>query len=289
MKQIIVPLDFSDESVNGLELAMMISSKTKANIQMVYVLKRSSDFSSLSKDEEHRTAKKKLRNIQNNLEHKLASGVELSFIIKKGKIYDEIVEQVESFDDSIIVVSTHGASGFEEFFIGSNTTKIITASERPVIAIKHGVVPKSFRRILLPVDFTRDTRQKVPYTLKLAKYFDSQVHVMGVTTGQDQELIQRIKSWSNQVSDYLEENGIEVVTTFQRDDSMSAMIIDYAKKEKIDLVSIMTDQGSAISGFVIGNNAQQLISKSPVPILCITPKELNIRSGFKTYRDVPPA
>jgi len=289
MKQIIVPLDFSNESMNGLELAMMISSKTKANIQMVYVLQRSSDFSRLSKDEEHRTAKKKLRDIQNNFEHKLISGVELSFIIKKGKIYDEIVEQVESFDDSIIVVSTHGASGFEEFFIGSNTTKIITASERPVIAIKHGVLPKSFRRILLPVDFTRDTRQKVPYTLKLAKYFDSQVHVMGVTTGQDQELIQRIKSWSNQVSDYLEENGIEVVTTFQRDDSMSAMIIDYAKKEKIDLVSIMTDQGSAISGFVIGNNAQQLISKSPVPILCITPKELNIRSGFKTYRDVPPA
>jgi len=122
MKQIIVPLDFSNESMNGLELAMMISSKTKANIQMVYVLQRSSDFSRLSKDEEHRTAKKKLRDIQNNFEHKLISGVELSFIIKKGKIYDEIVEQVESFDDSIIVVSTHGASGFEEFFIGSSRT-----------------------------------------------------------------------------------------------------------------------------------------------------------------------
>lgn len=289
MKQIIVPLDFSDESMNGLELAIMISSKTKANIQMVYVITGFSDFSKISQEEEKRHAKKKFQDIQNTYEHKLASGVTLSFIIKKGKIYDEVVEQVESFDDSVIVVSTHGASGFEEFFIGSNATKIITASEGPVIAIKHGVLPKSFRKILLPIDFTRDTRQKVPYTLKLARYFDSQVHVMGVTTGQDQELIQRIKSWSNQVSDYLRENGIDVVTTANREDSISTMIIDYVKNEKIDLVSIMTDQGSAISSFVIGNNAQQLISKSPVPVLCITPKELNLRTGFKTYGDVPPA
>lgn len=289
MKQIIVPLDFSDESMNGLELSVMISSKTKANIQMVYVIKKISDFGQVSREEEQRSAKNKLQEIKSSLEHKLASGVKLSHIIKKGKVYDEVVEQAESFDDSVIVVSTHGASGFEEFFIGSNALKIITACECPVIVIKHGVMPKSFKKILLPVDYTRDTRQKVPYTLKIAKYFESQVHIMGISGGQDQELHQRIKSWSKQVSDYFEENGIEVVNTFRRGDSVSDMIVEYTNDEKIDLISIMTDQGSALSNFVLGNNAQQLISKSPVPVLCITPKELNLRTGFKVYGGVPPA
>ncbi len=289
MKQIIVPLDFSDESINGLELAIMISSKTKSSIQMVYVMKKINEFPHMSAEEQQRLANSRLQEIQGKYEHQLHSGAELSFITKKGRVYEEIVDQAESFDDSVIVVSTHGTSGFEEFFIGSNTLKIITASECPVIAIKHGVIPKNFRRILLPIDYSRDTRQKVPFVLKMAKYFDSQVHVMGVSTGHDPDLVKRIKVWSNQVAEYLEENDIESVNTFKRGDDISDMIIDYAKKEKIELISIMTEQDPIISKFIIGSNAHQLISKSPVPVLCITPKELNLRSGFKVYKDVPPA
>jgi nucleotide-binding universal stress UspA family protein len=289
MRQIIVPLDFSDESMNGLELAIVLSSKTRANIQMVYVVKKSSDFPLISREEEHRYAKGRFQEIQNKYEHKLPMGVGLSYIIKKGKIYDEIVEQAESFDDSAIVVSTHGASGFEEFFIGSNALKIITACERPVFAIKHGIVPSNIRRILLPIDYSMDTRQKVPYTSRIAGYFGAQVHVMGVTTGSDQELLQRIKSWSHQVTDHLVENGVDAITTMRRGDSISGMIVDYVMDEKIDIVSIMTEQETAFSNFSLGGNARQLISKSPVPILCITSKDLQIRTGFKKYRGVPPA
>lgn len=289
MKQIIVPLDLSDESINGLELAVVLASKTKANIQMVYVMKKSTDFPLISREEEQRLAKGKLSAIQNKYEHKLPSGVELSYIIKKGKIYDEIVEQADSYEDSVIVASTHGASGFEEFFIGSNAFRIITASERPVFAIKHGVPPGNIRKILLPIDYTNETRQKVPFTLKIAAYFDAAVHVMGVTTGQDQELVQRIKSWCHQVSDHLTENGIKNETTLKRGESISEMITDYTKEEKIDLISIMTEQESMFRNFALGNNAQQLISKSPVPVLCITSKDLQIRTGFKKYKGVPPA
>jgi nucleotide-binding universal stress UspA family protein len=289
MKQIIVPLDFSDDSMNGLELAIVLSSKTKASIQMVYVVKKSSDFPLISREEEQRFAKTKFQEIKNKYEHKLARGVELSYIIKKGKIYDEVVEQAESFEDSVIVVSTHGASGFEEFFIGSNAQKIITACERPVFAIKHGIVPGNIRKILLPVDYSMDTRQKVPFTAKVAGYFGAGVHVMGVTTGNDPELSGRIKTWSHQVSDHLSEMGLEVSTTMRRGDSVSDMIVDYIGEENIDLVAIMTEQESAFRNFTIGGNAQQLISKSPVPVLCITSKDLQIRTGFKKYRGVPPA
>ncbi len=289
MKQIIVPLDFSEECMNGLALALAISSKTKANIQMVYVIRTTSDMPLISREEEQNYARERFRELQSNFEHKLASGVELSYIIKKGKIYDEIVEQAESFDDSVIVVSTHGSSGFEEFFIGSNALRIITACENPVFAIKHGIMPKSFGKILLPIDYSMDTRQKVPYTTKLARYFNAKVHVLGITTGNDQELNQRIKTWAHQVSDYLTGNEIESVVSMQRGESTSEMIVKYVMEKNIDLISIMTEQESVFRNFLLGSNAQQLISKSPVPVLCITSKDLQIRTGFKKYRGVPPA
>jgi nucleotide-binding universal stress UspA family protein len=289
MKQIIVPLDFSEDSMNGLELALVISSRTKANIQMVYVMRKTSEFPVISREDEQNFARGKFQELMSKYEHKLASGVELTYIIKKGKIYDEIVEQVESFNDSVIVVSTHGASGFEEFFIGSNALRIITASENPVFAIKHGIVPKNIRRILLPIDYSMDTRQKVPYTAKLARYFQAKVHVLGITTGNDQELVQRIKTWTHQVAEYMDENGIDSQVTMRRGENTSDMIVDYVEKEKIDLISIMTEQESIFKNFLLGSNAQQLIAKSPVPVLCITSKDLQIRTGFKKYRGVPPA
>jgi nucleotide-binding universal stress UspA family protein len=282
MKQIIVPLDFSDESMNALELALMISAKTKFNIQMVYVLKKSSDFSNVSLEEEQRYAKSKFSELQVKYENKLGSGVTLTYIIKRGKIYDEVVEQAEAFDDSIIVVSTHGASGFEEFMIGSNAFKIITASERPVIAIRHGIMPKSFFQILLPIDFSTDTRQKVPYTAELAKIFGAKVHILAVSSTNEPDILMKLRSWSSQVSDYMKENGVESITATRSGDNISDLIAEYAGSEKIDLISIMTEQSSSIKNFVLGNNAQQLLSRSPVPILFITPKELNIRGGFMT-------
>jgi nucleotide-binding universal stress UspA family protein len=282
MKQIIVPLDFSDESMNALELALMVSAKTKSNIQMVYVIKKSSDFSHKSLEEEQRYAKEKFSELQIRYENKLGSGVKLTYIIKKGKIYDEVVEQAEAYDDSVIVVSTHGASGFEEFMIGSNAFKIITASERPVIAIRHGIIPKSLNEILLPIDYSTDTRQKVPYTAELARLFGARVHILAVSSGNDPDMLMKLRSWASQVSEYMEENGIKSVSVTRSGDSISDLITGYAASEKIDLISIMTEQSSSLTKFVIGNNAQQLLSKSPVPILCITPKELNIRTGFMT-------
>jgi len=282
MKQIIVPLDFSEESMNGLELAVMISTKTKASIQMVYVMKGASDFPHASQEEEQRYVKSRFNELLSKYEHRMPGGSELTFIMKKGKIYDEVVGQAESFEDSVISVSTHGASGFEEFFIGSNALKIITASERPVFAIRHGVMPKSFKKILLPIDYTQETRQKVPYTNEVAKIFDSQVHVLSVSTVKDTQLQQKLKAYTNQVSEYFQENGIESVVSGRQGDNVSDMIVDYVKTERIDLVSIMTEQGSSITKFMVGNNAQQLLSKSPVPILCITPKEINVRAGFRT-------
>ena len=52
MKNFIIPIDFSPESLHGLDLALLFSQKKEINIQMVYVITSSSDIKpSLMKDE----------------------------------------------------------------------------------------------------------------------------------------------------------------------------------------------------------------------------------------------
>jgi nucleotide-binding universal stress UspA family protein len=237
MKQIIVPLDFSEESMNALEMALLISARNKADIQMVNVLDKK-HF-----DEEQRQARAKLNDLTLKYENKLGSGVRLSSIVKRGKVCEEVVDQAEAFDDCVIIVSSHGASGFEEIFKGSHAFKIINSSCRPVIAIRHGIKAKTIRKILLPIDYSPETRQKVPYVTELARELGSQVHVLAVSSGKDEELLQRLESWKLQTVEYLEENGVEYVKARRNGESISDLIVDYVKTEKIDLISIMTEKG----------------------------------------------
>ncbi len=75
-----------------------------------------------------------------------------------------MVSLAESLPDSLITASTHGASGFQELFIGSNAFRIISATDKPVITLRKNSCPETIGRIVLPIDLSVDSRQKVPFT-----------------------------------------------------------------------------------------------------------------------------
>jgi nucleotide-binding universal stress UspA family protein len=132
MKNFIVPVDFSVDSLKGLEWALLFSQKKSVNIQMVYVLTNSTNFQSSVSEEEHKYAESQFIKLIRDYQPQLGSNSTLRYIVKKGKVYREIVNQVNSYKEGVVSASTHGASGFEELFIGSNALKIIAATEQPV-------------------------------------------------------------------------------------------------------------------------------------------------------------
>jgi nucleotide-binding universal stress UspA family protein len=282
MKHIVVPIDFSEESLNGLELAIVLSGKTRASVQMVYVQKKSSDYFPGSHEEESRWAKKKFEEIVGKYEHKLASPAKLSYIIKQGKIFLEVVNQASAFEESVIVASTHGGSGFEEFFIGSNAFKIVTASNNPVITIRHGVDPKPFRKILLPIDVNIDTRQKVPFSAELAKYFDAELHIVTLSSLKGEDIKKKLLLYAQQVQDFLNDKKLKSEIVHLVGDDLAGMVMDYARKKQIDLISITTEQGKGMKGFMLGTYAQQILNTADIPVLCISPRDIRVTGGFRT-------
>ena len=281
MYRIIVPIDFSKESLNGLKLAFLFSNKTARNIEMVYVHKKSLDYNLGSKEEEFRFAKKEFEKILKKYKPTLSQASELSYIIKSGRIYREIVNQAESFKESFIVASTHGASGFEKFFIGSNAFKIISATSRPVITIRGNILPDNINKIILPIDITADTRQKVPFTVELAKQFNAEIHVITVTSLQTDDINKKLSAYSKQVCDYLDNHKIKYETESLIGSNLTKLILDYSNMVKADLISIMTEQVSD-SNFILGTAAQEMLNKSTIPVLSINPKELHVSGAFRT-------
>jgi len=281
VKNIIIPVDFSEDSLNALKLAILFSRQSYVNIQMVYVQKKSSDYYPSSLDAEKEYAEKKFREIIEKYTPKVQNDSRLRYIIKAGKIYREIVNQAQSYKDSVIIASTHGASGFEEFFIGSNAYKIISATYRPVITVRRGKCPGSIKKIVLPIDIRSDSRQKVPLTAEIAKFFKAEIYIVAINTSLSKRNIERLRAYCKQVSSYLH-NRVKNVTNEVYGDNAADMVISYANSVKADMISIMTEQASGIS-LILGNTAHQILNKSEVPILCNSPREIRISGTFKTF------
>lgn len=282
MKHIIVPIDFSKESLNGLRLAIIFANQFKSNVQMVYVQRAQSEMGRIGIEEEHRSAVQNFDKLVEEYSQKLHEGLVLSYIIKKGKVYREVVNQAAAFEDTAVICSTHGASGFEEFFMGSNAFRIVSATESPVITIRHGAVPHDIKKIVMPIDITSDTRQKVPITTEIAKAFGAEIHVVAVSTNQSDEIVTKLNAFTKQVCDYIKDYDVPFKTAKLNGDNITDITIEYALDINADLISIMTEQSVTITNFVLGTYAQQMLSRSPIPVLSITPQEIFILGSFIT-------
>ncbi len=276
----IVPIDFSENSLKGLQIALTYSRYGSSNIQMVYVQKKSSDYTA-SLSEEHKYATQRFEQIIEEYSPSLANESRLRFIIKQGKIYEEIVNQAHSYRESIIATSTHGASGFEEIFIGSNTFKIIETTQRPVVTIRKGDVPKEINNIVLPVNLIHESRQKVPYTAMLARYFGAKLHIITICSGKNEKDKNKLNSYLKQIKTYLDDKHIPYVVDDLCGDNIADLTVEYSNSINAELISITAEKESGL-GLFGGSYAHQIVNNANCLVLNLTPRELGLSGSFRT-------
>jgi len=276
MKTIIVPMDFSNESLTGLTLAIMMANKTGANIQMVHVLSQNENINSELLEKQHELAKMKFEKVLKKYLEKSNLKIDLSYTIKAGKIFREIADLGDTFEDSLTILSTHGESGFEELYIGGNAYKIISHSRNPVITVRRTKPATNINEIVLPLDITFQTREKVPYTVELAKLFNSKIHIITVTTTSAKSIEEKLHQYADQVAKYIEYHKIPYLIKHLQGDNITDITLDYARSVNADLISIMTEQEKSVSNLLLGSYAHQMINKAYIPVLSFPNYHLRI-------------
>jgi len=270
-KIIIVGIDFSNCSFQALEYAIMIAEKTSSNILMVWVGK-GKDLPSVYIpqviDPRHEV-KKQFEELIEKHKDRLTNS-KLMYKVRNGKVYKEIVNQAKYHDAFLIVTGSHGVSGFEEFWIGSNANKIVTYAPCPVITVAYNKKKKmKLKKIILPIDNTRQTRQKLPFSCYLAKFFDAEIHVVGLYTSKVKTLRSIVDSYVKQVTKHLDELEIKYNKVSLVAENATQTTLEYAKENGGDLIAIMTEQETTTSNILLGPYAQQMVNHSKTPVLSI--------------------
>jgi nucleotide-binding universal stress UspA family protein len=276
MKKILVAVDFSECSINALEHAITIANKAEAEVEMIFVIKPDSSRDMFTEGPQTLSAmvKDKFDELVEKYHHRLGKN-KITYLIREGKVYNEIIKEADRKEIFLVMAGTHGSSGFEEFWIGSNAFRIVSALRKPVITIRGGVnIKRHLEKIVLPLDSTPETRQKVPFTAYMAKIFDAEVHVLRVYTSTVKAVIRKVDSYSEQVVKHLEEENVKYVLDSVQADNLTDATIEYALRINANLISIMTEQETAAKNLVLGPYAQQMVNHSPIPVLSIHPKEL---------------
>ncbi len=269
MKKIIVPLDFSDDSVNALDFAVSIAKKTEAEIVMLNVIKTSRfDFfkgvENVATKGDFETLISRYKDFASRIQYK----------IRKGKVYREIVEEAIEQKAFLIIMGSHGISGFEEIWVGSNTFRVVSEAPCPVVTLRKEFQKRSIDKIVLPIDTTFESRQKIPMTVEIAKLFDAEIHIRGVCINEVENELIKVKKYVAQTREVIEKQGVsKIVDSFAEGKNKSKMALDYANEVGADLISIMTEQEEDFSINLMGSYAQYMVHHSNVPILACHPRE----------------
>jgi hypothetical protein len=117
------------------------------------------------------------------------------------------------------------------------------------------------------MDITFQTREKIPYTIKLAKLFNSQIHLITLRSSKYNSIEKKLHQYAIQVASYIEMHKIAYKVEHLQGDNLTDITLEYSNSVEADLISIMTEQEKSISNLLLGSYAHQMINKAIIPVL----------------------
>lgn len=166
-------------------------------------------------------------------------------------------------------MGTSGSS-FKKF-IGSNALRVIREAPCPVITIHGKKHRPGCKHIVLPLDMTKETKEKVTKAIEIAKLFGSTIHLVTILTTDDEFIVNKLKRQMDQVHGFVVQHDVLCTVEYLQSSDVSDEIIKYSKKIKADLILIMTQQEMNWTNMFISSQAQEIINSSEIPVLSVRP------------------
>lgn len=280
--KILIPVDFSATSLLAIEHGAFTAQLGKADVVLLHVI--NSQFNSVNMflpivkltDQENfeKEIEVKMNELASDINKKY--GVRVQSFIKTGSPSHVINETAKEISASLIVMGTHGYSPLEELVIGGIAMKVLTKSPCPTMVMSSKADHKGYSNILIPIDSSANSRQKVNYAIGFAKCFSAQLHAVALLNSDEEELIEEMHLILKQIGELATENGVVYTGEVLKDVKNKAnSTIKTAEKKGSDMVIIMTDQDAELSGLFLGAYSQQIIHLNKVPTIAIKPKNLS--------------
>ncbi len=273
MKKIIVPVDFSEHSNYAMETAAIIAKKNNAEIIALHMLEMPDTLLTNSDTLQHEKivffVKLAEKRFQEFLDTPYLKDVEVTPIVKRFKVFDEISEVAVDHSVDLIVMGSHGASGLTEIFVGSNTERVVRNSEVPVLVVKNKPNNFNLDNVVFASDFSRKSVVSYINASKLLHNLGAKLKLLYVnlpgesfkSSSQMEETVQEfLMTADGNLNMFGEVNYI-------CDYSVESGVLNFAKKINADAVAVATHGRKGLAHFFEGSISEDIANHADLPVI----------------------
>ncbi len=198
MKSILVPIDFSENSRNAAEYAVVIAQAFKATVTLINVytpaVTRYNMISALMAEEVTRArqeGKEKL-DVMVATSKEVYPDVSCTGVVVVGEIIGEIVGYASEHGADLIVMGTMGASGLEKILFGSTASAVIEKADCPVLSVPAAALFEAPKKIMFATDYAYSDIAGARMLTEFAKFFEAAIIFVHITQSDEDEVEEQV-------------------------------------------------------------------------------------------------
>lgn len=271
MKKILIPCDFSDPAVQAFKMAVEIANQINGEVVLLNVVElpvmhESVLMPTLSFEEAFIKDKKEHveKNFAKMKEKWAKEGPKVTSFVEFGGTTPTIRDFVKDKKIDLILMGTHGASGVKEFFIGSNTEKIVRTAAVPVMAIKKQVKLTAVKNIVFPTTGNMNQEELTVQVKALQNFFKATLHILYVNTPssfkRDMEIKPQLKAFAKRFM--LKDYTLNVWNDLSEEEGLK----NFVYETKADMVAMATHGRRGLNHLMSGSIAEDAVNHINCPI-----------------------
>ncbi len=256
-RQILVPHDFTELSEYALKHAVLIAKITESDLALLHIV---NDL------KEEKIAAKKLKEISEMLINKY--GIQSRTIVRPGKVSSAIKIVAETIDAFLVVMKAKKPEGKEKFF-GSRSVRVMAGSRIPCFVVQSPPRRMALRRVVFPIDFRKENKEKLVWISFLSKYYTSKVFLVKPNV-QDYKIRNNIEFAKR----FLEGKNIdyEIVSTKSQYNIIEDTL-KYANEIRAELIIVMLSRNITTAKMLFGIREQKyIINQYKIPVMVLNPR-----------------
>ncbi len=274
---ILIPTDFSNLAESALKVGLAIAKRQNAKIILLHVIDR---YAYLQANEVYisdvsvgKEIKSTIASRLNNLAGKIKTlmGIDISGVVLEGSPSDTICRIAIENKISLIVMGTHGTSGIREFFMGSESFRVIKNAVCPVLTIPGNWRKTYFEKVLFPVRFSPGNLDKYFFARPIIEKNNSEVMVLGLTDPDRPDDLKEVDSLMEKLKKQLKTDRVHFNSMLTASKDFPTSIIDNSIEFEADLIVLSANLDYTVKNFFLGQFAQQVVNHSHLPVLSIRP------------------
>lgn len=272
MLKILMPVDFSESSLNAMAYAVQMTKALHATLVLMHVVEPIGGDATMFVDEsilseERDDAVKRLEELKTKLNDINEPFVEIC--VKTGFPVDKVISTSKDENVSLIVMGTTGTHSKFEDILGSNTYKVVKNAECAVLTIPLKSKKFNIQKIALAVDLHKKENIHLLTILRhFLRHFKAQIFFLHVTENKELSLEDDADSeavlW---LAEKFKEFDHAFVTISSK--NVPDAINEYALNNDMDLLALSPGSHDIFSMIFKGSTTRQLVLHSHVPLLTL--------------------